>query len=183
MSDRPRQKEKTQRAFAAYLDLVDTADWIRKELRGPLETFGITTEEFRLLLMLHREGPMSIVKAAERRMRERANMAATILSLEKSGCVRQEIVTLPLRPTRESRIPIALRGKRREGRRIGMVSLTPAGAKFVESVVPHQAKVAKAHMRVLSYRQQGTLIELCRKLREGDFLKFIKEITLEDVDE
>jgi hypothetical protein len=40
----------------AYLDLIDTADWLRGELRVPLESFDLTMGEFRLLEMLNREG-------------------------------------------------------------------------------------------------------------------------------
>jgi hypothetical protein len=52
----PRHREKTQRAMQAYLDLIDTADWLRGELRVPLESFDLTMGEFRLLEMLNREG-------------------------------------------------------------------------------------------------------------------------------
>jgi hypothetical protein len=38
-------------------------------------------------------------------------------------------------------------------------------------------------MRALHGREQLTLSRLCRKLREGDVLKFVSEITHEDVEE
>jgi len=41
----------------------------------------------------------------------------------------------------------------------------------------------KSLMRVLNYRQQQTLSQLCRKLREGDVVKFISEMTHEDAEE
>ena len=52
----PRHREKTQRAMQAYMHLIDTADWLRGELRVPLESFDLTMGEFRLLEMLNREG-------------------------------------------------------------------------------------------------------------------------------
>ncbi len=54
MKPRPTQKEKTQRAFRAYLDLMDTADWLKSELRAPLEAFDLTMPGFRLLEMLYK---------------------------------------------------------------------------------------------------------------------------------
>jgi|ERR1039458_4538835 hypothetical protein len=55
MSHRPTQKEKTQRAFRGYLDLIDTAEWMLGRMRGQLESFDLTMG-FRLLEMLYREG-------------------------------------------------------------------------------------------------------------------------------
>ena len=56
MSRWPSQKDKTVRAFQAFLDVMDTADWFKNELRGPLESFDLTMGGFRLLEMLYREG-------------------------------------------------------------------------------------------------------------------------------
>jgi hypothetical protein len=84
---------------------------------------------------------------------------------------------------RESHLPKWKRGKPRIGRRVGMVSLTPLGERMLGRVLPAQAKLVKSHMRVLSYRQQGTLMQLCRKLREGDIVKFISEVTHRDAEE
>jgi DNA-binding MarR family transcriptional regulator len=76
-----------------------------------------------------------------------------------------------------------MKGRARKGRRIGIVRLTPLGEKLIGSVLPKQAKVVKALMRALHGREQQTLSRLCTKLRKGDVLKFISEITHEDVDE
>ncbi|MGD1211817.1 MAG: hypothetical protein ABR973_10740 [Candidatus Acidiferrales bacterium] len=183
MAHRVTQKEKTQRAWGAYLDLVDTADWIRRELRGPLDAFGLTMEEFRLLVMLYRDGPLTVSMAAEKRERNRQNMHATIMRVEEFGWARRKVVTLPPVKIKESRLPRARRGRLRTGRRIGIVRLTPLGEKLIGSVLPRQAKVVKALMRALHGREQLTLSRLCRKLREGDVLKFVSEITHEDVEE
>jgi DNA-binding MarR family transcriptional regulator len=183
MGHKPRQKEKTQRAFGAYLELVDTADWIRRELRGPLESFGFTMAEFRVLEILHRDGPLTISIAAEKLQRHLPNFRTTFLNLEKLGWVRRQSVRLPPAEIRESRLPKARRGKPRVGRRVGVISLTKMGEAVVGKVLPRQAKLVKAHMRVLSYKEQGKLSLLCRKLHEGDVLKFVSEITHEDVEE
>src|SRR5208282_4237484 len=53
---------------------VDAADWIRRELAGPLDYFGLTMNEFRLLHMLYNQGPMTMSDAAERRACKIQNM-------------------------------------------------------------------------------------------------------------
>lgn len=183
MAQRPRQKEKTSRAWAAYLELVDAADSIRRKLRSPLESFRLTMGEFRLLLTLYPNRRISMSEVAEQRVRNRANLRVTFLALERRGLVRRKIVTLPPVETRLSRLPKHKRSEPRTGRRVGMVSLTQAGAAFIGRVLLGQAKVVKALMRVLGYREQGTLMRLCRKLREGDIVKFISELRHEDADE
>lgn len=183
MAQRPRQKEKTQRAFGAYLELVDTADWIRRELCGPLESFGITMGEFRLLLILRRDGRVSVSEAAKERGCRVQNVLVMIADLEKLGCVRRESVARPPVKMRASRLPKWKRGKRRTGRRVVMLSLTPLGERVVGKTVAMQAKLVKSYMRVLNYKQQGTLMQLCRKLREGDIVKFISEVTHADAEE
>jgi hypothetical protein len=40
------------------------------------------------------------------------------------------------------------------------------------------AKVVKAEMKVLDGRQQETLSRTCVKLREGDAVKFLKELMI-----
>ena len=183
MAQKPRQKEKTQRAFEAYLELVDAADWIRRELCGPLESFHITMGEFRLLLILRRDGRVTVSRAARERMSHRANLRVTIMTLEKLGWLRREIVTLPPVKMRESHLPKWKRGHPRIGRRVCMVSLTPLGERVLGRVLRMQAKLVKSHMRVLSYRQQATLMQLCRKLREGDIVKYVSELTHKDAEE
>jgi hypothetical protein len=54
MSNQRTQKEKTLLAFRAYLDLLDTAEWLRGYMRAPLESFDLTMGGFRLLELLYR---------------------------------------------------------------------------------------------------------------------------------
>ena len=182
-SRRPTQREKTRRAFGAYTELLDAADWIRRELGGPLDAFGLTINEFRLMAMLDREGPMSIVEAAEKRHCLIQYMHVMIARAEKWGWVRKTIVTHPPAKVPEGRLPKAKRGKPRMGPRMGMVSLTPAGKKLIRRVLPRQAKLVKSFMRALDGREQVTLSCLCRKLREGDPIRFFREIRMEDAEE
>ncbi|HXX18934.1 MAG TPA: hypothetical protein VEJ46_05995 [Candidatus Acidoferrum sp.] len=183
MAQRPRQREKSLRAFAAYLELVDTADWIRRKLRRPLESFGLTLEEVRLLFMLFPHQQLSTSEFARQRVRDRANLRVTFLSLERRGLVHRKVVTLPPAETRPSRLPKHKRDQPRIGRRVCTVSLTRNGAAFMRRVLPRHVKLVKALMRVLSYREQWTLMRLCCTLREGYIVRFMREIRMEDDDQ
>jgi hypothetical protein len=39
--------------------------------------------------------------------------------------------------------------------------------------------MVKSLLRVLDAREQDTLSRICRKLREGDVVKFVRELTME----
>jgi hypothetical protein len=67
----------------------------------------------------------------------------------------------------------------RRGRKIVLLRLTPEGKDLIAHVFPKHAKVVKSHMKVLDGREQVTLSRLCRKLREGDIVKFVQEITMD----
>lgn len=178
----PTQREKTQRAFRAYLDLIDTADWLKAELRGQLESFDVTMGGFRLLEMLYSEGAMTLPVAARRRACTRQNLGFVIKALEERGWVGQGVRRLPAAEVKESRLSKVRRGVQREGTRVTVIGLTARGKKFVGTALPRHAKVVKALMRALDGREQESLSRMCRKLREGDIMKFVSEIMHEDVE-
>jgi MarR family transcriptional regulator, 2-MHQ and catechol-resistance regulon repressor len=177
----PTRKQKTQRAFRAYVDLIDTGEWLKSELRGPLESFDVTMGEFRLLELLYREGRLPIVELARRRRAQRQNLVVIADRLGERGWLRRRWMRLPpMEFHKGSHMPKARQGEQRVGRRVSMVSLTKSGEKFVGNVLPRHRKLVKSFMRVLDGREQNTLSRLCQKLREGDVLKFIREIRIED---
>ena len=67
-------------------------------------------------------------------------------------------------------------GKNWQGRRISLVTITPAGKKLIGGVIHKHKKVVTAWMRALDSREQDTLARLCWKLRRGDIVKFVKHI-------
>jgi len=180
---RPTQKEKTRRAFRAYVDLIDTAEWMKGELRGQLESFDLTMGGFRVLELLYREGPLAMSYAAEKRLCNRQNLDVIVKRLEERGWVERALVKLPPAEIKPSHLPKATRGKKREGRRIGYMRLTAQGEKFVGWVLPKHAKVVKSLMRVLDAREKESLSRICRKLREGDIVKYFSEIRHVDEEE
>ena len=182
-SHRPTQKEKTVRAFGAYLDLLDTADWIQGRLRGQLESFDLTIGGFRLLELLYRKGPMTLAAACELRQSSRQNLNVIAKRMERRGWVLREYFELPAVEIKPSHIPKAKRGRPRKGREMGAVRLTPLGERLAGSVIPKRAKLVKALMRVLDAREQKSLSRICHKLREGDVVKYISELTMQRSDE
>jgi DNA-binding MarR family transcriptional regulator len=179
----PTQKQKTQLAFRAYLELLDTADWMRRELRAQLEAFDLTMAGFRVLEMLYRDGPVIKPIAAQLLQVRRENLLVIIERLEQRGWVQRRMTRYAPVEVEESDLPKRKRGRPRTGRQVGMVSLTPLGKKFIGNLLPRHAKMVKALMRVLHGREKKSLIRICQKLREGDVVKYISELTHEDVEE
>lgn len=177
------QSVKTRRAFDAYLALLDAADRMRNEMSSQLHSFDLSMGGFRVLEMLRREGPMSVSDAATERQCKRQNMDVILAPLLERGWVRRDTLQLPPAKIKESRLPKAMRGRKREGRRVGMVRLTPLGEEFIRTVLPSHKKVVKAFMRVLDGNEQMSLTRLCEKVREGDVRKFASEMMHEDVDD
>ena len=177
----PTHKEKTQRAFRACVDLIDTAEWLKSELRGPLESFDLTMGEFRLLELLYREGKLTVTDLARRRRVKRQNIVVVLERLAGRGWVRRRRVRLPAAEfTKQSHVAKARLSEEREGRRASMVMLTKSGEKFIGNVLPNHSKLVKSFMRVLDGREQDALSRICRKLQAGDVLKFVREIMMED---
>ncbi len=161
-------KEKKRRAWEAYFDLVETADWVRGRLRTFIETLGLTIEEFHLLAMLHRDGPLTVSQAMAKRQRDRKNTYFTIRQAEEVGWVQWQVSKYSQSEAGEHGQPTDRHGGRRHGPRVGVVSLTPAGEKLISKALPNHEKVVNSLMRKLEGREQQSLSHLCRKLRQAD---------------
>jgi DNA-binding MarR family transcriptional regulator len=175
------QRGKTLRAFGAYLDLLDTAEMMRNELRGQLDGFGLTLRKFRLMEILYREGPTMMVIVAEKLLCSRQNLEFISKPLEERGWVRRVLRPLRAEELAERKRVRAIGHPYRRyknGHAVGILMLTAQGTKFVGTVFPKHAKVVKSLMRVLDGREQQTLSRLLQKLREGDIVKFVREIRI-----
>jgi MarR family 2-MHQ and catechol resistance regulon transcriptional repressor len=177
------RRGKTLRAYRAYLDLLDTARWFRTEMRGQLESFGLTMGGFRVLELLLREGPTHVGGVARKVHAARQNLEVIVDRLEERGWLRREAAMLPPAEMKKSRIPIAKRGRRRKGYRVTLLCLTPSGTQVIADVFPKHVKVVKSFMHVLDGREQETLSRLLQKLRVGDIIRFVREITMNRYDE
>jgi DNA-binding MarR family transcriptional regulator len=183
MARRLTHRGKTLRAYRVYREVLETADWLRKKMQGQLEIFELTHGEFRVLEKLYRDGATYVEEAARRMNIKRQNLEFTLARLVARGWVQQQEARLPPAEIEASRLPKWRRDREREGRRIVLMSLTPAGMKFVGKVFPKHAKVVKALMRALEAREQDSLSRMCQQLREGDMAKFIQEIGMEEMPE
>jgi len=176
------QKEKTARAIQTCTVLIDTGDWMKSQLRSPLEMFDLTIREFRLLDLVYRGGALALVHVAAILRMSPRNVRRLQERLAERGWLRKIAVTLPPAEFARLHLPKAERDYRRRGRRISVLGLTRKGKKFMKEVLPRHSKLVKALMRVLDGREQKTLVRICQKLREGDALKFVNELRMEDVE-
>jgi DNA-binding MarR family transcriptional regulator len=189
---------KTVRAFDAYMDLIDAADWIRDEMSQQLDSFDLTFMQFRILQMIYRHGPQYQQAMSHRFRCSKQNVRCVVEGLERSGCIRRVPSYLRAVPLRDAShrwaqdwvkrdeldAPVrktvrTARGGDRRGRKIILLRLTAEGKDLIAHVFPKHAKVVKSHMRVLDGREQVTLSRLCQKLWKGDIIKFVREITMQ----
>jgi DNA-binding MarR family transcriptional regulator len=182
-------REKTERAFRAYLELLDAADYMKAEVYDQLSFYGVTMRGFRVLELLYRRGTMRLTAVAEGLRWSRQNLNVVVKGLTDEGWVRSELQPLgegeptdPTAPANGDSAGLEESQAVAEGRLVLVLSLTDEGRRFAERFLPRHAKVVKAYMRALEGREQQTLAELCRKLREGNVMKFISEMEHEDVE-
>lgn len=173
---RSRRKIRVRRAWAMYLELAETAEWIERQLRTPLDVFGLTREEFRLMVMLYRGGPVSIGEGAEKLGRFRQNVEETIRRAEEFGWVRRESSILPPAEVKEAKLPKSQRGRPRRGLRVSRISLTPQGERLIGNVLPKQEQMVKSLLCEMNSRDMDTMVRICRKLRGSELLPFWGEI-------
>jgi DNA-binding Lrp family transcriptional regulator len=179
MSRQPTHRERTERAFRAYLDLLDAEEELKVPLKWALELVDLTVEGFRLLEMLDREGALPITQITKRRGTDRSSTREVIARLEKRGWVRRGLVKLPPIEFERTHLAKSKKDDPREGKKIEVAGLTAPGKKFIGGVVRNYSKVFAAILRGIEPREQASLSRICRKLREGDPLKFLREITME----
>jgi DNA-binding MarR family transcriptional regulator len=166
------------------MDLIDTAEWLKNELRPPLESFDITLGEFRTLELLNRKGPLTVSDVSRERRTGIPNVKKASKYFERRGWVRRVVVTLPPAPFEQTHQAKSKKDQKRKGWRTGVMTLTDLGKRFVRDVMPSHFKMMKALMRVLDAREQLSLSRLCRKLRSREaVLKFLQEIRMVDEDE
>jgi len=169
------QRQKTERAFRAYLDLIDTADWLKREMRAPLEAFDMTMMDFRLMEMLYRESALTAPDIAARIGRPRQDVQVIVARLQKRGWVERKMASLAPVEFERARLPKARQDGRR-GRKVAVVELTASGRKLMGTVLPRHAKLVRAMMCVLDGREKDSISKVCRKLRRGDVVKFVREL-------
>lgn len=176
----PNIEERKQRSFRVYLEVLDTAEWLRRQFAMQLESFDLTIDGLRLLEILHREGSVTTEEFCKRRRCRRQSLDALLKPLKEREWVRYEVIELEPTEIAFTDLPKKMREHPRRGRRMGRVTLTEGGLKFMHVVLPRHAKLVFAFMKALSMKEQETLGRACRKLREGDVVKMLDEIMTEE---
>ena len=169
-------------AFRAYLDVLETAAWFRYQAEPQLEEFDLNLDRFRFLEILYREGPMTTVEMGKRRCCARQSLFGLAERLAKDGLVEIERGTLDAVEIEEARLPKGKRDRERIGRRVATLRLTEEGKKLMAVVARKHAKLIYALMRAINMREAERLSRTCRRIREGDAVKLIRELMMEDVD-
>jgi len=135
------------RALNAYIKLMRAADSVQAPLERRLEALGLTEGQFGVLEILFHLGPRTAGELGRKSFRSAGNVTTVLDNLERRGLVK--------------------RVRSAEDRRSVIVSLTPAGTREVERVLPgHIAAIVEA-FRVLSAGEQADLDRLLRKLGLG----------------
>ncbi|HXZ12502.1 MAG TPA: MarR family winged helix-turn-helix transcriptional regulator [Candidatus Sulfotelmatobacter sp.] len=180
-----RAKEKTSRAYEAYLDILETAAWLEERFTSQLKNWEMTTMQFRLMDTIYREGPQYLLELTQVLRTSKQNVGYVVERLVGCGCLEKAIVALPsITPVRSKRPKADGKAEASaEGRRVTLVRLSVEGKRFIAYVSPRHRKVVKAQMRVIEGREQQTLSRILRKLREGDVIKFLREMRMTDEDQ
>jgi DNA-binding MarR family transcriptional regulator len=176
MPDYRSPKVRAERALRGYTELLDAADWLKREVRIPLESFEMTLAEFRLMDVLYREGALPVVELARRRGSEWHHVCDMIEQLEKRGWLRRGIAALPPVEFERAHLPKSRREEKRRGRQLTVVGMTAEGKRFLRYVLSIHGKLVTAMMRALDAREMDSLFRICRKLREGNPARFFREL-------
>jgi len=168
--------ERKARAFRAYIDVMDTAAWFRYQVEPQLADFDLNMERFRLLELLYREGPMTTTAVARSR-----------------GCARQSLGELAERLAADGLLEVERRtvcavdedkdeeqNQRGKGWRASTLLLTEKGETLMRGVMRRHGKLIYALMCAIDPRDMDRLSRTCRRIREGDVVKLIKELMMED---
>lgn len=174
---RQASKKKQRLAWAAYLELTGAAHWVEAKLRTPLDVFGISREEFRLMVLLHRDGPRIQSEAETRLGRTRESVQVTIRRAEELGWVLRGFTHLPAAEVKGSRLAKKQSNGPRPGRQVRTIELTPEGERLIGKVLPRQEGMVRTVMGGLDSREMHTLIRICEKLRREDDVAKIRFAT------
>jgi DNA-binding MarR family transcriptional regulator len=152
--------DKTKRALGAYHELARADDSIEAVMEPQLRKAGLGVGQFRVLERLLHGGPTPQAELCRHLFLSHSNISQVLDRLAARTWVVRRL---------------------KEGhKRQAMVHLTPQGRALIEGLLPKQAKLIRAQMAALTDREQDTLRKLCRKLSDGDALRFISELTADE---
>jgi MarR family 2-MHQ and catechol resistance regulon transcriptional repressor len=131
-------------ALNTFIKLTRATETLQARLAQRNTHPGLTTSQFGVLEVLYHLGPMCQSDLGGKLLKSGGNITLVIDNLEKHGLVHRERGT--------------------EDRRFISVSLTDAGRKLIEEVLPGHVQAITEEMNTLSRDEQQALGDLCRKL-------------------
>jgi len=154
------QKAKKERALGTYASLARALHSLDRLLDNQCATFGLSPSQFRVLEHLLASGAMATGELAEQIMCGSSTVSVVTRNLAQMGLLTR-------------------RAHPHDGRK-EIVQLTREGRELMEKILPKRAKVLRARMCVLGRREEERLDRLCRKLAEGNPVRFVMVMTMED---
>lgn len=135
------------RALSAYINLMRAADTLSGFAQEQLAEQGLTVSQFGVLEALYHCGTLCQGDLAGKVLRSMGSLTSVVSGLEKRGLARRE---------------------RSEGdKRFVNVSLTAAGKRQVERVLPGHVTAITKRFAAITPEQQEYLRRLCRQLGKG----------------
>lgn len=129
------------------LSLVAGADMARHAIYGPLQTeYGISEGKFTLLMALYGEGPKLTTELAQ-----------------KIG-VTAATVSVMVKRMLAAEVPLIVSETLISDARVRRLSLSPAGRKLVESLIPNHFETIRRVSDTLTEAERETLTGLLRKM-------------------
>lgn len=156
------QRDKRIRALALYASLEQALYSLDELLNNQCANYGLSRSQYRVLEHLYLHGPMATGMLAGRVLFGESTISVVTRNLAKVGL-------------------LVRRGDDTDGRK-AIVHLTDVGRELVAEILPKRAKLLRARTCVLGKHEQEHLYRLCGKLAQGDPVRFMNEITLEDGD-
>ena len=154
------QRDKRIRALALYASLERALYSLDELLDNQCATYGLSRSQYRVLEHLFLYGAMATGRLAGRVLFGESTISVVTRNLAKVGL-------------------LVRRGDEADGRK-AIVHLTEVGKELVGEILPKRAKLLRAKMCVLGKHEQEHLARLCGKLAQGDAVKFMMEITIDD---
>lgn len=131
-------------AIDAYIKLQRSAESTAARATRHLASAGLTFSQYGVLDILFHLGPLPLGQIAEKILKSEGNMTTVVDNLERRGLVKRE--------------------RKERDRRVVTLSLTEAGRKVIEEILPQHVQAIVEEMSVLTPDELETLSRLCRKV-------------------
>lgn len=132
------------RALDTFIKLTRCTNALLARLAERNTIHDLTYSQFAVLEALYHLGPLTQGEVSQKVLKSGSNMTLVIDNLERDGLVRRE--------------------RDAQDRRVIRVSLTEAGSRKLEEVLPGHVEALVEEFGVLSASEQETLGTLCKKL-------------------